>query len=146
MTTGVQPHKRPQAVTLATLAAGELILVDTGTSRYRVALTDPQAGGARIDGGSAFPEPVEVRVVGAASGTGFLRPGTINVGLGMGILTGDHYLVTSAVRSIRLPHKAGRRRRPPPAVLGAEPQPKGSSPTPVKVTERPRPSECCGVL
>ena len=51
----------PQAVSLATLPAGELILVETRNSHYRVVLTDPQArprphrGRPRIPGAGRCP-------------------------------------------------------------------------------------------
>jgi hypothetical protein len=139
----------PQAVSLAALPVGELIMVETRNSQYRVVLTDPQDGRARIEGGSAFPEPAEVRVVGATSGAGFLKPGSINVGLGMEILTGDHYLVTSAVRSIHLMNRSGQRRRAARSAVGTTGEMLASGPKSAltkAVTDRPRPPASCGVL
>ncbi|MGH7333646.1 MAG: hypothetical protein ACREKS_13055 [Candidatus Rokuibacteriota bacterium] len=145
MSMSAETSDTPQAVSLATLPVGEMILVETRNSQYRVVLTDPQDGRACIEGGNAFPEPSEVRVVGATSGSGVLKPGSINVGLGLEILTGDHYLVTSAVRSIHLMHRAGQRRRAPRATfIRAETLPRGPEPNPAP--ERPLPPESYGVL
>jgi len=147
MSTIPETVETPQAVSLAALPAGELILVETQNTHYRVVITDPQVGRARIEGGGAFPEPAEVRVVGATSGAGFLKPGSINVGLGMEILTGDHYLVTSAVRSIHLMHRAGQHRRARPASAGAQTLTSGPRSGFTKVdTERLLPPGSCGVL
>ena len=50
MSDDAQTIDTPQAVSLAALPVGELIMVETRNSQYRVVLTDPQDGRARIEG------------------------------------------------------------------------------------------------
>ena len=101
-----EPEENPETVCLARLPARELLLVDTLNSQYRIVPTEPATRHARIQGGPAFAQPTPVTIVGATSGYGFLKPGWIDVGMGIEILTRDRrLLVTSAVSAIHVTHR-----------------------------------------
>jgi hypothetical protein len=89
-----------EGLSLSTLAAGTIISINTRRSQYRVVLIDPRQGRALVTGAVWFPEPTEVRLVGATAGGSMLKTGWIGIGLKLEMSVGRQRITTSRVRSV----------------------------------------------
>jgi len=99
-----------QGVALASLPAGTVLTMHTRHSRYRVEVLDGFNRRVRITGGSVFPAGMEVRVVGATSGSNGLRTGWIEEGLRLELLTAGGRVMTSRVESVTVEDAAAQTR------------------------------------
>ncbi len=84
------------------LEVGAIVHVHTKFSSYRLVVTDPEGGAARITGGRLFTEPTPVRVEGATAGGSAIKAGWIGVGLRLELLNSTNRVTTSVVRSVRV--------------------------------------------
>ncbi|HEY1304426.1 MAG TPA: hypothetical protein VGF24_12785 [Vicinamibacterales bacterium] len=79
---------------------GTLIVVHTRRSCYRFLVTHDHC--ATAIGGSVFPEPTEVRIVGSTVGGSIIKAGWIGVGLRLELSSGLTRITTSCVRFLSL--------------------------------------------
>jgi hypothetical protein len=84
------------------LEVGTIVHVRTKFSSYRLVVTDPEGGAARITGGRLFSESTPVRVEGATAGGSAIKAGWIGVGLRLELLNFTTRVTTSVVRAVRV--------------------------------------------
>lgn len=89
-----------QGVHLDDVDPGTLIVVHTKRSCYRFLVTHDHR--ATAIGGSVFPEPTDVRIVGATLGGCIIKAGWIGVGLRLELSSGLTRITTSCVRFLSL--------------------------------------------
>lgn len=81
------------------LPATTLLVVETGNSRYRIAMAGAGSQ-ATIQGGPYFQEEADVSIKGARFAGSVLKMGWIAVGLSMELTSEGRLIVTSRVRGI----------------------------------------------
>jgi len=91
------------------LDPGAIVHVHTKYSSYRLVVTDPDNGGARVTGGRLFSESTPVRVEGATAGGTAIKAGWIGVGLRLEMLNSTNRVTTSVVRSVTVEPPQGSR-------------------------------------
>ena len=94
------PEALGPGVKLDTLDAGTRIVVATKHSCYRFVVVDGPGQTATVTGGSMFPESTEVRIEGATTGNGVIKPGWIGAGLRLELSIGLKRVTTSCVQSV----------------------------------------------
>jgi hypothetical protein len=90
------------------------ILVTTRHSRYRIVPLRWGSAEVLVQGGRFFPEPTEVRLVGATFGGSLLEMNWIRVGMHMEIDPGtaDGPIITTQVADVRIDRNGTTGRRP----------------------------------
>jgi hypothetical protein len=91
-----------EGVAIESLEAGDVVVVRTQNSTYRVEVLDPARREVLLSGGAYFGTPTEVRLGGATAGGSTLKVGWIGVGLQLEIACGRQRTTTSCVESVRL--------------------------------------------
>jgi hypothetical protein len=79
---------------------GTLIVVRTKRSCYRLMIADDHR--ATVMGGSVFPEPAEVRIVGSTLGGSIIKSGWIGVGMRLELSSGLTRITTSRVKFLSI--------------------------------------------
>jgi hypothetical protein len=92
--TGIDLRSRP---------AGTAVVVDTRHSRDRFVMLDESGGNALLEGGPYFPRPTAARVEGSTLGGSLFTIGWIGPGWFVELSCGGKRIITSRVRSIRMP-------------------------------------------
>lgn len=94
-----------EGVALDTLNPFDTIWVSTHNSDYRILLLDPQTGRVLIEGGQYFVEPIEAMISGSSFGNWLVNNKWIGIGMRIEVWFDDKFIITSAVRAIRVePH------------------------------------------
>jgi hypothetical protein len=89
---------------IESLEAGDVLIVRTRNSTYRLEVLDPARRDVLLSGGAYFARPTEVRLGGATEGGGTLKVGWIGVGLQLEIASGHQRTTTSCVESVTVEH------------------------------------------
>ena len=87
-------------VSVRSLEPGNVLIVQTRRSRYRLVILDGQH--VLVSGGSLFPCPEEAYVVGATAGGSSVKTGWIGIGLRLELRLGHHRVTTSPVERITI--------------------------------------------
>jgi hypothetical protein len=95
-------------VAVESLDAGDVVVVRTQNSTYRVEVLDPERRDVLLTGGAYFAEPTRVRLGGATAGGSTLKVGWIGVGLQLEIASGRQRTTTSCVESLTIEHAHAR--------------------------------------
>ena len=93
-----------EGVTLNTLKPFDTIWVSTHNSDYRFLLLDPKTGRVLAEGGRFFAEPVEAIIGGSTFDNSILKNEWIGIGARIELWFDDKFIITSAVRGIRVEH------------------------------------------
>jgi hypothetical protein len=80
------------------------IIITTRNSCYRFVVIEGADRRVQITGGKLFPDPTEMLLEGALTGSGFIKPGWISVGLPVALSTGLRRVTTSCVESVAFEH------------------------------------------
>jgi len=109
-----------EGVAINSLKAFDTIWVSTHNSDYRFLLLDPKTGRVLVEGGRYFVEPVEVMIGGSTFGSSILNNQWIGIGMRIEMWFEDKFIITSAVRAIRVePHSEGETEVEPVSQLSA---------------------------
>jgi hypothetical protein len=87
-------------VSVRALEPGNVLIVQTRRSRYRLVMLDGRH--VLVSGGSLFPSPEEAYVVGATAGGSSVKAGWIGIGLRLELRLRHHRLTTSPVERIAI--------------------------------------------
>ena len=90
-------------IDLRSLPRGTALVVDTRNTRYRFVMLEGSGRNTLIEGGPYFPQETTVQVEGSALGGSLLKVGWIGLGLAVELSFGGKRIITSRVRSIRVP-------------------------------------------
>jgi hypothetical protein len=84
---------------ISSLDAGEVVIVQTANSRYRIVMLDPIEQMVIIRGGRYFPKATEARLLGSSANKK-VRIGNLVKGLSLAVAVGRRCFVTSPVKEI----------------------------------------------
>jgi len=101
--TSVEPTSGP-GVLVDALPQNARIIITTRNSCYRFVVIEGADRRVQITGGKLFPDPTEMLLEGALTGSGFIKPGWISVGLPVALSTGLRRVTTSCVESVAFEH------------------------------------------
>jgi hypothetical protein len=93
-------------VAIESLDPGDVVVVRTQNSVYRVEVLDPERRDVLVSGGAYFAEPTRVRLGGATAGGSTLKLGWIGVGLQLEVASGRQRTTTSCVESVKVERAA----------------------------------------
>lgn len=97
-----------EGVAINSLKPFDSIWVSTHNSDYRFIILDPKTGRVLVKGGRYFVEPVEAMISGSTFGSSILNNQWIGIGMRIEMWFEDKFIITSAVRAIRVePNSAG---------------------------------------
>jgi hypothetical protein len=86
-------------LSISSLDAGEVLIVQTVNTRYRIVILDPIEQMVIIRGGRHFPKATEARLLGFSADKK-VRIGKIVKGLSLAVAVGQRCFVTSPVKQI----------------------------------------------
>jgi hypothetical protein len=94
-------HDWRDGIHVGDLAALDALVVETQNSTYEIVVADGDAARVLVRGGAFFPVFTPARLAGSSLGGAFLKLHSIHVGFRLEFTTGNRFIVTSTVRSVR---------------------------------------------
>ena len=99
-TSAEQPKQTAMSIYIDSCAARDTIVVNTRSSVYELVVLRGDHGDVLVRGGRHFTDFKRVLFLGSTADDGSLIPRLIDIGLRMKFVSGDRFIITSAVHSL----------------------------------------------
>ncbi len=105
----IEAVSQADGIGLIDVDAFTTLVVRTDNSVYRITILKPHVHEVLVQGGAFFPERTRACLSGSSFGGSCLKIGWVGLGMHLEFHAGDHWIITSHVRSIAVePSATGR--------------------------------------